>query len=117
MRAKPEWLLEEGTVTGLNKDDIGAIVSVAKLRCAEWSERLAWASGEWTPHRPAEGALGLKCARAPLGFSLSGEELGLSRPRSPGASRAEAWGGILAASALAGLAIAYAAARESRKRR
>ena len=77
LKAELEWLVENGVISGLSKDDVRAIVSAAKLGYAGWNSRLVWSNGKWVPYHSTEGAMVLRCVGAVPAFFFPEEEFGI----------------------------------------
>ncbi|RLF02252.1 MAG: hypothetical protein DRJ59_04085 [Thermoprotei archaeon] len=84
LRTELKWLSERGVISGLSEDDIEDIVSTAKLGYAGWNSRLVWSEGKWVPYSSTEGAMVLRCVRAPPSFFMLEEEVNEPAVESPG---------------------------------
>ncbi len=76
LKTELEWLSENGIITGLSKEDLEVILSVAKLGYAGWNSRLVWSNGKWVSYGFTDGAMVLRCVKAPLRIFFPEEETG-----------------------------------------
>lgn len=112
-----KWLIENGVVEGLTREDVEAIVSAARLGRAGWNGRLVWYEGSWVSYSEVPGAKLLRCvASVESVLNVESREYAELQVAS---ARVERGGGrstllaltLAAALALAAAALAYAAVK------
>lgn len=86
LRIELEWLSKNGIITGLDENDLKAIVSSLRLGYAGWNNRLVWFNGKWVSYRDTEGAVLLRCVGVPPNYFFPEEEIGKSKTKGTGHS-------------------------------